>query len=254
MIASIGIIGSGNTAWQLAHHFNKSGVPLKFIASRNKENAAELADKLGLRFYEISEIPKAEGLILCVTDTAIEGVSKSLLGKSQWQAHCCGSIDINALAHGSRGVFYPLQTMTKGRLLDAERIPICIEANNSKLENRLKHLAEMCGFKSFQLDSKKRADAHISAVMVNNFNNHILAHAFKWAEEKNIDKQVFKQLAYETIEKAFELGANKSQTGPARRNNTAIIDSHLEQLKDLPKSRSLYDFITNSIIKEFEQQ
>lgn len=254
MIASIGIIGSGNTAWQLAHHFVKSGVALKFIASRNQEAALQLASSLCTESHHISEFPEVEGLILCVTDTAIEEVSISIKDKSKWQAHCCGSVSIESLAHENKGVFYPLQTMTKGRFLEAKRIPVCVEANNAELESKLKALAKDCGFNSLDLNSEMRAGTHISAVMVNNFTNHVLAHAFKWAHENNIDKQVFRQLAIETIDKAFDLGAEKSQTGPAKRKNEAIISKHLDQLESMPESRELYNFLTNSIKKEFEQQ
>ncbi|MFY0672012.1 MAG: DUF2520 domain-containing protein [Bacteroidia bacterium] len=254
MIASIGIIGSGNTAWQLAHHFVRSEVPLAFIASRNLLEAQKIANTLGIKYLAIDEIPKVDGLILCVSDSVISQVSKSLIDKSEWQAHSSGSVSINAISHNSKGVFYPLQTMTKGRLLSKERIPICTEANSLALHKDLEELAEKCGFRSYKLDSSKRAKAHISAVMVNNFSNHLLAHAFNWAQENSIDQSIFKQLAFETIEKAFELGALNSQTGPARRNDSAIIESHLEQLKAYPKSEALYDFITNSIIREFEQQ
>ncbi|MGB0431018.1 MAG: Rossmann-like and DUF2520 domain-containing protein [Bacteroidia bacterium] len=253
MIKGIAIIGSGNTAWQLAYHFVKSGISLNYIAGRNAAKVAEIASEFNIDAYDLdSDLPKAEGAFICVSDSYIGKVSSKVTQSFNWQVHCCGSVSIHALHGAVKGVFYPLQTMTKNRALNAKSIPICLESNNDTLQNQLEQIAFKCGFEKINLNSDKRAKAHISAVMVNNFVNHVLYKSFQWADLNKIDVALFKPLAQETIVKAFDLGGLKSQTGPAKRKNTDIINEHLTALNESADIKELYKNITKSIIKEFE--
>ena len=253
MIDDFGIIGSGNTAWQLSHHFTKAKCKLAYISSRNLDEGPKLAKGLGIPFFKTDEVPTSKGQFICVNDDSISKVSEALMNKTSWQVHCSGSVSINMLNHKVRGVFYPLQTMTKGRLLDSNSIPVCLETNDAKLQQALEILANCCTFKWYGISSKQREQIHVSAVMVNNFVNHILHKANDLAMNNGLDTQMFLPLANETIKKAFEIGGRDSQTGPAKRGDKKVISAHLEQLEDEANS-ALYEFISQSIEKEFEKR
>lgn len=254
MIDKFCIVGSGNTAWQLAHHFVKNEINLSYIVSRNKEKGSALASKLGVAFYSFQdEIPNTTGQFLCVSDQAISVVSTQLRKQAIWQVHCSGSVSINEIKHHNKGVFYPLQTMTESRLLSAESLPICLEWSNDTLGGELSRIANQCDFKWVALNSLQREHIHVSAVMVNNFVNHVLHYANDYAKQNGVDKDIFKPLALETINKAFELGGKVSQTGPAKRGDNLVVEQHLEKLKDNSKIKELYQFISESIKNEFRK-
>ncbi len=65
--------------------------------------------------------------------------------------------------------------------------------------------------------------------------------------ENNLDFDLLKPLILETAKKVQELNPILAQTGPAVRNNKAIIDKHIEQLSS-PELEKLYRFVSESII------
>jgi predicted short-subunit dehydrogenase-like oxidoreductase (DUF2520 family) len=63
---------------------------------------------------------------------------------------------------------------------------------------------------------------------------------------------MFEPLIKETISKALEEGPERSQTGPAVRNDLNTIEKHLELLSFSPDLQNIYKEITNSIIKRYK--
>ncbi|MBI1183985.1 DUF2520 domain-containing protein [bacterium] len=250
----IGIIGSGNTAWQLSHQFVQAAVPVVFIASRNSQKAAIIAEECGIDQLPYAQnLPECDLLFLCVNDASIAPVSAWLGANNRvCMVHCSGSVAIDALENkGGKGVFYPLQTMTTGRLLQPNQLPVCLEGSDAGVMEKLLWLAKTCGFPHIELDSSKRAQAHLSAVFVNNFMNHLLHQAQSLAASNQLDMAFFEALAQETVAKFFALGGEAAQTGPARRGDTATIEKHRNALKEIPEALNLYDIFTQSITRKF---
>ena len=56
-----------------------------------------------------------------------------------------------------------------------------------------------------------------------------------------------KPLVEETIKKAFDLGPENSQTGPAMRHDETTLQKHLEMLGSSPGLNELYGVISKDI-------
>jgi predicted short-subunit dehydrogenase-like oxidoreductase (DUF2520 family) len=89
---------------------------------------------------------------------------------------------------------------------------------------------------------------HLAAVFICNFTNHMLTGGKLVADKANIPFEIFYPLLRETISKAIELGPEKSQTGPALRNDLNTIEKHMELLSFSPELKKIYKEITMSII------
>ena len=59
--------------------------------------------------------------------------------------------------------------------------------------------------------------------------------------------EILKPLIVETVNKAFELSPEKAQTGPAVRNDIAILEKHQEILQSLPPLQRLYALFSELI-------
>ena len=114
MIKAI-IIGSGNVAQHLIQAFQKSdAIDLLQVFSRQKEDVSHLVDSSKIT-YEWDKISEADIYVISVSDNAIAEVSSNLPFKNRLVVHTSGSLSMTELnTKNRRGVFYPLQTFTKG--------------------------------------------------------------------------------------------------------------------------------------------
>jgi predicted short-subunit dehydrogenase-like oxidoreductase (DUF2520 family) len=156
-------------------------------------------------------------------------------------------MEVLRAASNQIGVFYPVQTFTEDRKPSWKDIPVCIEASTAENEETLMTLASTISEHVSLLNSNERQGLHLSAVLINNFTNYLFRQAFEIAREKNIDPMLLEALARETVSKAFEMGPEEAQTGPAARGDKRVIEKHLELLKGLPNAQKLYKLFSSLI-------
>ena len=246
----ISLIGSGNVAYTLANAFYKDGEEILTVVSRSKINAEFLAHKLGaVGTDNIKEIdPRTEIIFLCVPDDKISEISKMIDLPGVIQVHTSGTVPMVALDTEDRGVFYPLQSLTKGVETDLLQVPILLEANNVQVEIAIDKLAsKLSNIVRFK-NSMERRNLHVAAIFANNFTNHLLHMAQELCRENKLDFEFLKPLVIQTVAKAFSIGAKEAQTGPALREDEKTMDIHREILKDKADYLDVYKVITNSII------
>lgn len=249
----IGIAGSGNVAWHLAQDLEKVGHIVPVIYSRNLENAELLADQL----YDTHAIHEPDFsafaldlLFLCLKDDAIEPILDQLLVNEETVvAHTSGFKAMETLQSlgSSIGVFYPLQTFSKSRPVDFQSIPIFIEYDSASSQEILSRVARSLSSHVYQLDSDRRRFLHLAAVFTNNFCNHMFFWAQTISESEGLEFQWFKSLAKETVEKAFSLGPELAQTGPALRNDVQTLSVQEKMLQDNPELLQLFRLLNQSI-------
>ena len=119
------ILGTGNVAQHLFDAFSENDqVSIKQVVGRNEKSLSyfKKKTKTGLDFQAIED---ADIYVIAVNDDAISTVSAFIASKTAVTVHTSGSIPIGALTAKRRGVFYPLQTFTKGKPVDFKNIPIC---------------------------------------------------------------------------------------------------------------------------------
>ncbi|MFM9989321.1 Rossmann-like and DUF2520 domain-containing protein [Flavobacterium sp.] len=242
------IIGSGNVAQHLIKAFAKSNIiEIVQAFSRNKESLENIIDssKITTNFDDLAD---ADLYIISVSDNAIAEVSHQLYIEKKLVVHTSGSIPITDLDDKNRkGVFYPLQTFSKNKEINFDIIPICLEAENNEDYKLLETLAKSISNQVFNINSNQRKALHVSAVFVNNFVNHLYKIGNDICNENNIPFEILQPLILETANKITLLSPNEAQTGPAKRNDTQTINTHLQFLTN-ENQKEIYKILTKSII------
>jgi len=245
------ILGAGNVATHLSVAIKNAGFELKCVYSKTIEAAKKLAVKVDAHYTnEIEHIPsEADLYIIAVKDEIIEEIVKHIKLKYGILVHTAGSVSIDIFKDRfeNYGVFYPLQTFSKNREIDFSEVPICVEASNKVLENKLLELAKS---KSVSVvDTEKRKKLHLAAVFACNFANHMYSVATNILKDTDLSFELLKPLIYETAQKAIDKDPMSAQTGPAVRNDQNVIHEHLEMLKDYSEFEKIYKFVSESIYK-----
>jgi predicted short-subunit dehydrogenase-like oxidoreductase (DUF2520 family) len=163
--------------------------------------------------------------------------------------HTAGSVPMDVFRDKATnyGVLYPLQTFTKSRSLDYSQIPFLTEANTPENLRMINHIATSVSKLVMEASSTQRLYLHLAAIFASNFSNHMYVLAEKLSNEYNMPFDLLKPLIAETTSKALGMSPQIAQTGPAVRGNTAVMERHLDLLKDRPKLQELYRMISGSI-------
>ena len=242
------VIGAGNVAQHLILAFQKAKeVQLIQVLARNKNELTHLLDSDCIT-SNFSELMRADLYIIAVNDNAIHDVSSQIPFENKLVVHTSGSTDINILHSKNRkGVFYPLQTFSKAKQVDFNTIPIALESENPTDYIILEKVAKAISNDVHQINSVQRKALHVAAVFVCNFTNHLYQIGETICEENQLSFDLLKPLIIETADKIQTLSPNEAQTGPAKRNDTTTINSHLNFLKD-ENQINIYKTLTKSII------
>ncbi|RXR28508.1 DUF2520 domain-containing protein [Flavobacterium piscinae] len=247
---SIVLIGSGNVAQHLITAFLQSDeIELVQVFSRQKESILQLisSDKIVSNY---DEIKVADIYIIAVSDNAIATVSSKLPFENRLVVHTSGSMPMEILdAKNRRGVLYPLQTFTKNKTVDFKEIPICLEAEKEDDFKIIQTVSESVSTVVQFISSEQRKALHVAAVFVCNFVNHLFKIGNDICKENQLSFDLLKPLIQETAQKIIQLTPENAQTGPAKRNDTATINSHLNFLTD-ENQKDIYKLITKSIIDD----
>ena len=147
------------------------------------------------------------------------------------------------------GVFYPLQTFTKGQpFMPFDEIPLCLEAADKATENQLVDLGQQISDVVYLMTSTERQLMHVAAVLAGNFTNHLLTLAHDLTESNGLEFNLLRPLIAETMRKGLATNnPAEVQTGPARRNDLTTIDTHLTLLAGYPQLSEIYQVMTQSI-------
>jgi predicted short-subunit dehydrogenase-like oxidoreductase (DUF2520 family) len=90
--------------------------------------------------------------------------------------HTSGNVGIDIFENtrfDHYGIFYPLQTFSKGREIDFKEIPFILEASDDDTLNSLKGLVNEFGASYYQLSSIEKQKLHLAAVFVSNYTNYL---------------------------------------------------------------------------------
>jgi predicted short-subunit dehydrogenase-like oxidoreductase (DUF2520 family) len=253
---NISFAGAGRVAGALCREMFRAGFKILQVVSENPDNGMPLAQMCGAKWSSVLNFNKSNDIIVVAVPDHIlqEVLSEIRRSGNTIVVHTAGSYGLEVFPSDIKnaGVFYPLQTFSKGREIDFKNLPFLLEA---KGENTLKHisrLAEALGGEVHHVDADRRKLLHLSAVFVNNFTNYMLAEGEEIALKAGFSFGILVPLIKETISKALEKGPSSSQTGPAVRNDINTIEKHMELLSFSPDLQKLYSEITQSIIKHYK--
>ena len=247
-------IGSGNVATHLALAMCNAGVNIRQVFSRRIENARLLADKLNCAAVDNIQVinPDADVYVLAVADDAIEPLISLFPFRNRMILHTSGSTGMDVLKTGTDqyGVLYPLQTFSRDVPVDFKKAPLCLEVSEPALREPLESLANLISDHVQWVSSEKRRFLHLAAVFACNFVNHMYAQAAEIADNHQLDFAILRPLIEETARKAMKWDPREVQTGPAKRNDSRIMEMHNKMLKDHPDLEKMYNFISESILSQ----
>lgn len=246
-------VGAGNLARQLLPQFQAAGYNILQVYNRSSDREKWVEETLKVPFTDqFSDInPEADVYLLMVSDDAIAYVSDLIGIPGAFIAHTSGSAGIMELQGLGirRGVFYPLLSFA-GQEMGAKwsETPILIEAQKKSDQVLLESMAEDLSSRVMYMDSKQRGILHLSAVISQNFSNHLLSLAKRICAEHNVPFELLMPLIMQSHERVRD-GEDPAamQTGPAIRKDVKTIDRHLELLREWPELREVYRILTASI-------
>ena len=229
------IIGRGRLATNLEHALLTAGHEVVSVNSRTLES---------LPF-------EADVFIVAVKDAALADVIRAATKgrENQLFVHTAGSMPMDLFegltAH--YGVFYPMQTFSKERMVDFNDISVFLETNDVVSMERLKKLAATLTTHIYELDSEGRKHLHLAAVFACNFVNHCYALSAEVLAAKDLPFSVMLPLVDETAQKVHEMAPKDAQTGPAVRGDQNVMQMQANMLADHPAVKQIYEALSNDI-------
>lgn len=253
----ITIIGAGNVGYNLATALLQANHQIVQVYSRSPDTLLPLANQLPpLAFItNLQHLAPADVYIIAVKDDSIETVANQIVvPQNSIVAHTSGTVSSTVLnKHPNYGIFYPLQTMRQNQTVNWQQVPFCIYANHTQAQQILFDLANTLSNKVYLLNDQQRQVVHLTAVIVNNFANHLFAIAHQILEHHQLPFDLLKPLILETAQKVQTQLPTDVQTGPAARNDTQTIERHLQLLQTEPAIYTqLYKLFTESIENNYK--
>jgi predicted short-subunit dehydrogenase-like oxidoreductase (DUF2520 family) len=210
-------------------HVIGSGRVGSAVAARLRERGIDVRDEAGL-------------VLLCVPDSAIAGVARSI-APGPWVAHVSGATPLAALEpHTRRFSVHPLQTFTHAR--GAEQLDgayAAVTAEDEEARERGFWLGRTLGLQPFELADEARPLYHAGAAIASNYLitlHRVAAELFRAA---GAPEEGLAPLMRRTIDNGFEL------TGPIERGDWETVQAHRRAIREAaPELEPLYDVLAEA--------
>ena len=243
------IIGSGNVATSLAHAM-AARCEVAQIYSRTMAHAQALADAVDCSATnDLGDLVRdADVYIVAVRDDAIADILAAMPDNGALWVHTSGSKPIS-LFEGYRsryGVLWPMQSFSREVIAPLDKVHFFAEGSDEATLNDLMSLAQLFSRHVVAADSQQRRWLHVASVFSCNFANHLWTLADELLTAQGLPFDALKPLIRTTVDKLDRLTPAESQTGPAVRHDTQVIDSHLSLLDG--DKREIYRLLTDSIM------
>ena len=247
------LIGAGNLATQLGKSLKKAGVIISQVYSRTEDSARTLGELLEAEWLtDIKALrDEADIYIFSVKDSVLcELISEVCKSRGdKLFLHTAGSMSMSCFEGKALryGVFYPMQTFSKSKDVDFERVPVFIEGNSIETEDVIRSLANKLSQRVIRLSSADRKYLHLAAVWACNFTNYCYTVASDILGEHGIPFDVMLPLINETTEKIQKISPKEAQTGPAVRGDRNVMSKQLELMNGKEDLQELYKMLSKGI-------
>lgn len=245
------IIGSGNIAWFISQRLVHNGWQCNGVYSRNAASAKALSTTINAPI--INSLPTInDDIALCciiaVPDQAISSVASSLVLQKTTVVHTAGSVSLDLLPFSNKGVLWPIYSITQQEDITTHKdIPIIVEAANTAAEQTIKAMAEAISNQVVLTTWAQRQWLHLSAVIGNNFTNHLVAICMQICKEQQLDFSLLQPILKQTFDRFINSNPLQTQTGPAKRGDTSTMEKHFLLLQQHPLWQEVYKNISTSI-------
>lgn len=246
----ISIVGQGNVGDHLFKAFND-------LCARRSDIIVNSGSSRNIDWLERDN----DVIIIAVSDKVVIDTIRRVtehpgIDRNVIIAHTSGSItleDVIGSVEGdfNYGVLYPLQTFTKGVVVNYSDIPFLIEGDGEKTECKLKDLALLISDNVEVANSAMRGEYHLAAVIACNFSNYLFGLSKEILDENGLNFNMLMPLIRETIEKLKFSSPREGQTGPARRGDIGVIELHKRKLSSKLEILKVYGLLTEGIMSRY---
>ena len=199
---SVILLGAGNVATHLYKAFlDSETVSVTQWYNRTRSSISSYSNEVDIT-DSLEELKEADIYIIAVSDDSIAEFSSALPFTNRLVVHTSGSVAMHDIDKKNKiGVFYPLQTFSKGADINFSEVPICVEVYEKENLELLRDLARAVGCKPHKITTEQRQTLHLAAVFVNNFTNQLYRIGHEICETKNIEFEILHPLIEQTAKK-----------------------------------------------------
>ncbi len=246
------IIGTGNIAWFFGNRLVTGRHHCAGVYARDKEAAKKLAEALlSDKYGDINEVQDedADVCFLAVSDHAISQVASGLSLKHTMLVHTAGAVDLDIISCAATdcAVLWPVYSILKHHLPDHRNIPCAWEASSEKAKRLLLNIGHAITDNLFEAKYEQRRWLHLSAVIGNNFINHLLAVCEQICAENDLPFSTVMPIVEQTFERIRHSSPKELQTGPAVREDHSTAQEQVKLLQNHPAWQKVYVALTESI-------
>jgi predicted short-subunit dehydrogenase-like oxidoreductase (DUF2520 family) len=231
----LGIIGSGRAAWAFGSTWKRMGWPVSGMVTRG--TVWDIAPRLTIT--ELSA--HSDILLVAISDRAIEDVAASIPETSAIIVHPSGALP------SVRGGFslHPLKALPAvGQPSDLAGSLLVFEGAHREIAERI---AAAAGARFAAISTAAKTLYHAGAV----FGSNYVAVLLDIAEELiGIEgtREDLAALARSAIDNWVANTDARRFTGPAARGDAAVVEQHLESLRDRPELAEAYRLLATHIL------
>ena len=199
-----------------------------------------VAARLGERGVGVGD-DDPDVVLLCVPDTALADVSRSLTPGHAWVGHVSGATPLAALhPHERRFSLHPLQTFDRsGDPAQFDGAWAAISGETDEALAVARELAQTLGLQPFELADGDRTLYHAGAVFASNY----LVTLERAAARLGVPVEGLAPLMTRTIENGFDL------TGPIARGDWATVEAHKQAIREShPELEELYESLAEATV------
>jgi len=223
----IAIIGAGSVGTNLHHALERKGIRAELVHGR-----PITADPT-----PIYPVPQADVYIYTIADHALREVVAKIDAPKSLHLHTSGTMPIEVFGSDKphAGILYFLQSFSREVLIDDwSAIPCFIEGRNIDDIAAIYSLAQTLTIRIYEANQHDRERLHIAGVFANNYTNLMYRIAEQVLQDTQLPFEALLPLIDHTAAKVHTMKPADAQTGPAKRHDEAVINHHLEILKNSP--------------------
>ena len=219
------IIGAGSVGTNLHHGMELKGIRTELVHARPLTADPSAVDAL----------PKAECYIYTVADNALAEVVSKVNAPQALHLHTSGSMPIEVFGADKphAGILYFFQSFSRTQLIDEwSNIPCFIEGRNIDDIAAIYSLAQCLTSRIYEANQHDRERLHIAGIFANNYTNLMYRIAAQVLKDTQIPFEALLPLIDYTAAKVHAMKPADAQSGPSQRGDQAVIDHHLEILRE----------------------
>ena len=229
----IAIIGAGSVGTNLHHAFELKGIKTELVHAR----------PLTADPSTVEALPQADVYIYTVVDHVLREVVSLVHAPKALHLHTSGSMPIEVFGDDKphAGILYFFQSFSREVLIDDwSNIPCFIEGRNIDDIAAIYSLALTLTTRIYEAKQKDRERPHIAGIFANNYTNLMYRIAEDVLKGTQIPFEALLPLIDQTAAKLHSMRPADAQTGPAKRNDQAVIRHHTDVLSALSLQPSVF--------------